>query len=86
VSKWTRVNKITAIALDYNGIECSRIEAFDSSNPVFFCTGPRFDVEAVCKEMKDENQTVYLPAILASVAKIDSLLAQTKADGVYQKT
>jgi hypothetical protein len=85
VSKWTRVDKTTAIVLDYNGMEITRVEAFDSSNPVFTCTGKRFDVECCQQEMRDENQAVYLPAILRSIEKIDSLLALTKKDGVWQK-
>jgi hypothetical protein len=81
-----KVSKTAAIILDYNGIECNRIEAWDISNPTFFVTGPRFDIEAVLEEMKDENQTVFLPAMLRSVEKIDSLLALTKKDGVWSRT
>jgi hypothetical protein len=80
-----KCTKLQAIALDYNGIECNRIEAWDISNPTFFVSGPRFDIEAVLEEMKDENQGVFLPAILRSVAKIDSLLALTEKDGVWAK-
>jgi len=80
-----KVSKAAAIALDYNGIECNRIEAWDISNPTFFVSGPRFDIEAVLEEMKDENQTVFLQAMLRSIEKIDGLLALTKKDGVWAK-
>lgn len=80
-----KYTKLQAIVLDYNGIECNRIEAWDISNPTFFVSGPRFDIEAVLEEMKDENQSVFLPAMLRSIEKIDGLLALTKKDGVWAK-
>jgi hypothetical protein len=81
----TKCDKATAVCCDYSGIAISRIEAFDSSSPVFFVQVKRLDFEAITAEMKDENQPVYLPAILASMKKVDGLLELAKPSGVWQK-
>jgi hypothetical protein len=53
------VDKLTAIALDYNGCgEIVRVENFGSKQ-VFYSSAKRFDREAVITEMKDEKVTVY---------------------------
>jgi hypothetical protein len=81
----TKVDKATAICSDYSGCEISRVEAFDSSNPVFFVQVKKLDYEAIRTEMRDENQPVLLPAMLRSVARIDALERLAKASGVWIK-
>jgi len=83
----TRVDKATAIVYDYNGLsDIIRVESFDSSKPTFdFANIKSLDQIAIQKEMTDENQPVYLPAILRSVKRIDDLLEKSKASGVWMK-
>jgi hypothetical protein len=79
------VDKFTAICLEYSGCgEIVRVENFGSKQ-VFYSASKRFDREAVIEEMKDESISVYLKPFLASVQKIEELLALTKSSGVWQK-
>ncbi len=83
---YVKVDKTTAIALVYNGIDdIRRVESFDSAKPMFFFELDQRDLTAVQSEMKGEDLTVYLPAILRSVQAIDSLLQLTRVDGVWVK-
>jgi hypothetical protein len=83
----TRVDKPTAICFDYNGLsEITRVECFDSSNPVFYFANIKgLDRNEIFKEMNDPGQPVLLQPLLRSVAKIDGLLEKAKASGVWQK-
>lgn len=81
----SRVDKATAIMLDYSGcFDCVRVECFDSSKPVFFCKVKQFDLEAVQAEMLDKTLPVFLAPLLDSLKKIDGLLEQARASGVWQ--
>ena len=83
----TRVDKYTAVMLDYNGcFDCARVEGFDSSKPVFFVRIKQFDLAAIQAEMKDETVSVYLPALLGSLKKIEGLLSLAKESGVWQRS
>jgi hypothetical protein len=78
-----RVNKYTAVMLDYNGIECQRVECFDSSKPVFFVRIKQFDLAAIQAEMQDKTLPVFLAPLLDSLKKIDGLLEQARVSGVW---
>jgi hypothetical protein len=80
-----RYNRLQAVALCYNGLEPNRVEAFDSANPVFFVSGPVCDVEIILQEMNDTQTTVFLSALLQSVARIDALIGKARPSGVWQK-
>ena len=80
----TRVDRYTAIALDYSGcFDCARVETFDSAKPVFTVKVKQFDLEAVQKEMQDDSVSVYLPTFLKSLRKIDALIEKARMSGVY---
>jgi hypothetical protein len=81
----TKVDKVTAAVLDYNGIECNRVEVFDRDKPVFFVPVKKFDLEAIQQEMQNESVTVYLPALLRSLNRIEDLIQQAQVSGVWIK-
>ena len=81
----TKVDKVTAAVLDYNGIECQRVECFDSSKPVFLVRIKQFDLAAIQAEMQDKTLPVFLAPLLDSLKKIDGLLEQARASGVWQR-
>jgi hypothetical protein len=79
----TKVDKVTAAVLDYNGIESNRVEVFDRDKPVFFVHVKKFDLQAIQQEMQNESVTVYLPALLRSLKRIEDLVQQARVSGVW---
>jgi hypothetical protein len=86
VSRWTKVNRATAVVLDYNGLDTvSRVESFNPSNPQFFVEVKSCDLKCITDEMTDESVSVYLPAFLRSIQKIDALVESARPSGVWVK-
>ncbi len=79
-----KVDMITAVCCDYNGLEPHRVECF-GGEPVFFVTVKKFDLHCIQDEMRDESVSVYLPAMIRSLKKIDGLLNLAKESGVWQR-
>ena len=80
------VDRSTAICVEYHAPKSiMRVELFDPDRPVYFCDIKRFDLEIIKAEAKDKEISVYLPAILDAVTRVDILTDLAKFSGAWNR-